>query len=332
MHSDKAVSKRLYKRYEKQSARGNEGYGFVAFTDTKVKVYERFQTENEVKAALKKNSDTHVLFHHRYPTSTENVVEAAHPIKVEHSELQYTYYVVHNGIISNPKSLKTAHEKLGYSYETELRTQYVTKNGTVYSGDVAFNDSEALAIELCRNIEKGTAVAAEGSAAFIVLQVSKNGKKAHKLYYGTNGGNPLTVDRNGTSLCIASEGGALKVASMSWHILDLHTNELATAPLDMKEYKVTTYAMGYGAYSPHYNYMPLENDEEEDTKTAPAYSTRTITELEKSIAEIEADIAIAKQVGDEIEIQDLEIEKEAIEQELLEEYDAITYGYSSARF
>ncbi len=332
MHSDKAVSKRLYKRYQKQSTRGNEGYGFVAFTDKKVKVYERFQTETEVHAALKQNNDTHVLFHHRFPTSTENVVEAAHPIKVQHDELQYTYYVVHNGVISNPKTLKTAHEKLGYNYETELRTQYVTKNGTVYSGGTAFNDSEALAIELCRNIEKGTKIEAEGSAAFIVLQVSKNGKKAHKLYYGTNGGNPLTVDRNGKKLCIASEGGALKVASMSWHILDLHTNELTTAPLDMKEYKVATYAMGYGAYNPHYNYMPLGNDEDEDVKTAPAYSNRTIKDLENTLTEIEADIAIARQVGDDIEVQDLEIEKDAIEQQLLEEYDAIAYGYTSVRF
>lgn len=61
MHSDKAVSKKLYKRYQKQSARGNEGYGFVAFTDKKVKVYERFQTETEVHTALKQNNDTHVL-------------------------------------------------------------------------------------------------------------------------------------------------------------------------------------------------------------------------------------------------------------------------------
>lgn len=206
---NKTAVKQVLKRYKAQKARGSEGFGYVAIKQSgRATESHRFMTEHEVRTKLESTKHSHILFHHRYPTSTPNVPESAHPIPVTHAELQYDYYVVHNGVITNDEKVKPEHDKLGYVYTTEICNQFVTQKGTVYNDGTQYNDSETLAIELARNIEGLTnKVKTEGSIAYIVLQMAKDTHQAIALYYGTNGGNTLTLDDTKEFTVIASEGG-----------------------------------------------------------------------------------------------------------------------------
>ena len=123
----KSVGKSVLKRYHKQKERGQEGYGFISLDLETLRVgqYVRKELEEDIVKellALKERPEKNnaILFHHRNPTSTVNLPECAHPIKVDNPELEHIYFVAHNGIISNTRDLKKQHEKLGYKYNTEL--------------------------------------------------------------------------------------------------------------------------------------------------------------------------------------------------------------------
>lgn len=205
----KSAVKQVLKRYAAQKSRGSEGFGYIGIKQSGNATREnRFMFEHEVKTALENTKLGTILFHHRYPTSTPNVPESAHPIRVSHAELQYDYSVVHNGVISNDEELKEAHEKLGYKYSTEMVLQYRTRKGHVFNDGIQWNDSEGLAIELARNIEGlSDKTDAKGAIAYIVLQIERQSQRVVAMYYGTNGGNPLTVTETKEFICIASQGG-----------------------------------------------------------------------------------------------------------------------------
>lgn len=201
----KNANKAILKRYEKQKSRGQSGFGFLGLDKNEIKNYCRTQDENAITALLKVNQYDEVLFHHRYPTSTPNIPECNHPIKVKNKLLDYVYYVVHNGHITNCDLLKEKHEKMGFKYSTELTTTFKIGN-TSYEGAKRFNDSEALAIELALFLEgKTIKIETTGDVAFIAIQ-TKN-KHAQKLYFGKNDGNPLTIENQKDFLAITSEGG-----------------------------------------------------------------------------------------------------------------------------
>lgn len=228
---NKPAQKQLLKRYSKQKHRGDEGFGYIAVKQSgNVSKLERFQFEHEMRAKLTDAKYQHILMHHRYPTSTPNLPEACHPIKVSHPELKFDYYVTHNGVLSNSEDLKPKHETLGYKYSTEIYTQYKARTGMVYHDSAVFNDSEAFAIEFARTLEgKQKKVNAKGTIAYIVLQVTKEGH-AEALYYGTNGGNPLTLQKTKEYVCIASEGGQAINDDVCYR-LDLATQESVEIPL-----------------------------------------------------------------------------------------------------
>jgi predicted glutamine amidotransferase len=308
----KPAKKTVLKRYSKQEDRGTEGFGYVSIEGGRVSEHKRYQSEAGVRKGLAECNASEILFHHRFPTSTINVPDAAHPILVEHKELKHSYYVVHNGVISNPDELRVQHVKQGYKYTTDILTQYKTARGKLYNGEVQYNDSEALAIELARTLEGlQEAVRARGSIAYIVMQVERASKKLEAVYYGTNGGNPLTISTGG-ALVIASEGG-IRIPDNVCHRLD---NEgTATVPLEMPVYyTATTYAAGY-----HYAY---DKDEEEYIpksigETLSGYDDENdLRELSLQREELLQSIAIAKQCGETDEQLELEIELEAIEEEI----------------
>lgn len=220
---------KLLKHYQKQRGRGVEGFGFVATSGDRV-VYRRSQFEGDIKTKLEKvrtnKKDVRdILFHHRYPTSTENITEASHPILVSHKELTNDYYVVHNGIISNCDTLKEKHEKLGYEYTTEIETYLRVKYGKrkEYTTGIEYNDSEALAIELARYKEGlQDSIEARGSIAFIMLEVEKGSTRPIALHYGRNEGNPLGVTLDDGHYILASEGDD-KIASDIFFTYDYAT-------------------------------------------------------------------------------------------------------------
>lgn len=172
-----------------------QGYGYVAVRGDDVREIERFREEKETLAMLRKNSEAgEILFHHRFPTSTPNVLEATHPIYVSNDRLKFDYFVAHNGVISNPTERRIAHEKLGYEYTTVVETHLVGKLSS-YLLKEQFNDSEALAIDLAEAIEnKSEKIESYGSIAFIVMQVDKETGKRVALYCGRNYSSPLCFE------------------------------------------------------------------------------------------------------------------------------------------
>lgn len=324
----KPAQDKILERYKKQSHRGTEGFGYVALDKSgNLQEYKRTQTETGIKKALKESDSEHILFHHRYPTSTVNVPEGAHPILVRNKELKNTYYVVHNGVISNPDVLRDEHLTQGYKYTTEIVSQYRTAKGRTYDGGVAFNDSEALAIELARTIEGlQPEVRAKGSIATIVFQMNKAGTKCLAVFYGTNGGNPLTITDTKDAFCIASEGGKA-VPANKMYCIDQVTGETSTVYVPMPEHY--SYTAGYGAHGGYVNY-PSNYDWEDELDTEDGGAVPEFTEADTNlwgndtaiksivdtIEDIESDLEIARQAGEQEEIEDLMIELEGVRGDL----------------
>lgn len=282
-----SAAKATLKRFHAQKERGTQGFGFVAFSlDTKeISHYIRQEDEaqitqvlNGLKALGEKTNA--ILFHHRNPTSTINIAECAHPIFVDHPELEYVYFVIHNGVISNDSTLKKEHENLGYKYTTEItKEESWTTSGSnpirySFPKEARFNDSEAAAIELARFIEgKSKKFAATGSMALVTLQVSRE-NKAVALYFGRNHQNPLYLEESDQSFCLKSVGSWADIVS---------TNKLYR--YDYQSCLTTEKECSFGdSYTPYYGKdwgkeiaapkeRSLYDDEEPVIHTAPAMST-----------------------------------------------------------
>lgn len=178
-------------QYQDQIDRGTKGFGIIAIGKDEYKIK---RATSEVKAIV----DLHfmekehiLLFHHRFPTSTQNNIAQTHPIKVSHDELKYDWLVMHNGVISNDDKLKKIHEEeLGYVYTTKEFTEFQMSEGGIWR----FNDSETFAIELARHLEeKEPAIRTKGSAAWSALKIDKKTDKPISILWGTNGHNPLNL-------------------------------------------------------------------------------------------------------------------------------------------
>ena len=216
----KRISKSIMKRYIAQKHRGSQGFGYVAFYKEgkggKISV-GRSVDEKGIRTHIMNENSSMIMFHHRLPTSTPNVEEATHPIFVSNEELDYDYFVVHNGVIRNADELRKKHEALGYVYttviETELMTKYTSKkNGASYyvegTKTEKFNDSEALAIEVARALDGMTSrIDTVGTVATIAWKVNKETGKLVSISYGHNAGNPMTISDNKDHFFLSSVGG-----------------------------------------------------------------------------------------------------------------------------
>lgn len=195
----------IIKRYKNQKSRGQQGFGFVAIKNNRVVAYVRAQHEDEIMKALRQQDAPEILFHHRFPTSTPNVEESAHPLLVEHPDLKYRYYIAHNGVIRNTDELYAKHAELGFKYSTELRYYFETARGERFEGDVEWNDSESLAIETALALEeKKKDIETKGAVALIGLKLDGD-RVVERLFY-RNDGNPLKLEENKHLLAISSEG------------------------------------------------------------------------------------------------------------------------------
>lgn len=300
------ANKQVAKRYSKQEHRGTDGFGYIGVKENgNISPLQRTQFEHEIRQKLNASTLTEILFHHRYPTSTPNVPESAHPLFVGHKELQYSYYVTHNGIISNDEDLKETHDALGYTYLTEIKTQYRTKKGHVYNSEVCFNDSEAFAIELARTIEGlQPECMAKGAIAYIAYQVDKISGKVIAVYFGTNGGNPLTLQWTKEFIAIASEGGKRIDDNKSFR-LDAATNTVSEVPVKLQA--MFTPKIGYNTtlsdfskprefidsrvYGDSFNWSQgSDKYVDNDTKGYTADEKLTLPELEEAISDIDEEI------------------------------------------
>ena len=235
--------KAVLKRYYHQKNRGSEGFGMVGFflPDLKVTHYIREAVEKKMEDRMDELKDKKlnaIMFHHRRPTSTPNILECAHPILVDNPELEDCYFVEHNGIIMNDIGLKGEHEKLGYVYDTQVSIVTEIRHSEkayLQSESTKFNDSESLAIELARFIEgKSEKMDARGAMAFVVLRCSKDGA-VKKLYYG-RGSNPLLLEADANGFCLRSEGGGRPVEMNKLFCYDYATKETTSVTCDLGGY------------------------------------------------------------------------------------------------
>lgn len=204
----KPANRSIRKRYFHQKERGQEGFGYIAIKDNRVVSYKRTQTEGEIMKALEKEDASEILFHHRFPTSTPNIPESAHPIFVSQpGKLDHDYLIVHNGVIQNADELKVTHEALGFKYRTELTTLARSSEGVEYEIDTEFNDSEALAIETALAVDgHKSLIGTRGTAAVIGFQVNEEGFVLNRFFY-RNEGNPLRIRNDAVMVSITSLGG-----------------------------------------------------------------------------------------------------------------------------
>lgn len=202
----KKAYKNVLKRYRAQQHRGKEGYGYVAIQDNKVVSYKRAVTELEIIKLMEKEVASEILFHHRLPTSTPNLEETAHPIKVSNHYLDHEYFFAHNGVIRNTEDLKKEHEKLGFRYNTELLEGIKSvSTGNMYVEKKRWNDSESLAIESALVIDgRQKAINTKGPAAVIGLKV-KGDVVVDRFFY-RNTMNPLCYHEDNVMIAITSLG------------------------------------------------------------------------------------------------------------------------------
>lgn len=210
----KPVAKTIKKKYKKQRSRGYEGFGFYMPETNRLTHNPR---EGRAMTLLRREKEaTEVLFHHRFPTSTENVRNACHPFSTK-DYFEHNYVGVHNGVLWNQRVLKAEHEEKGIKYVSEM------KNGT-------FNDSEALIYDLAMYIEgQVDYVSAVGSIAFIMVQRDKDGKPKN-LYFGRNEGNPLIMKHDKKGLTLSSVGSGEVVDPHTMHRFNYETQKITKSP------------------------------------------------------------------------------------------------------
>lgn len=211
----KPVNEQVFDQYAKQKHRGKEGFG----------IYDgehivKTPTEAKIVDWLAKKDSSLILFHHRYPTSTANTKQTAHPFSTKGYFGDNEYILVHNGHIHNAYSLKYEHEKLGIKYSG-------------LDGEFKFNDSEALLWDFALyqegQIDKPKAY---GNIAFICVKKYKG--KLDKLYFGRNN-NPLHMHKDKGGLLLSSEGKGDNIDAGK-----LYTFEYGTKNLTQKDLVFST--------------------------------------------------------------------------------------------
>jgi len=118
------INYKLKTIYKNQSSRGRSGSGCAVMRNGKLLRYrnddaDRFFIDIEqVKKAKAKKGDFY-CFHHRLPTSTENIAVANHPIRNEKKNI----YLIHNGVVSNAEKLHKELEARGHKFETAIERE-----------------------------------------------------------------------------------------------------------------------------------------------------------------------------------------------------------------
>lgn len=112
------VIRNLYNLFANQKSRGTQGAG-ISINNKKLIRYRTTDPYNLFNVYNKEIWDnvrtkSRVLFHHRYPTSTENEPRFNHPIANE----DRTIHVIHNGVIINDDAMYKGLLKKGHKFDT----------------------------------------------------------------------------------------------------------------------------------------------------------------------------------------------------------------------
>lgn len=217
--SGKPVNNVIINQYRRQISRGTEGFGVF---DGK-RVFKAAQEKRIFNwLGKKKNQKDMILFHHRWPTSTDNRRKAAHPFHTGNHFGDTKYVLVHNGSIDNAKELYKEHLELGIKYSSVLE-------------DGKFNDSEALLWDFALKMEKGEdALDAYGGIAFVAVKMVKEELK--ELYFARNWYKPLNMFMDDEGLMLSSTGQGEEIEQNT-----LYTYQYKTKKIDEKKFKVNSY-------------------------------------------------------------------------------------------
>lgn len=288
----KIANKMVAKRYFKQKDRGSDGFGFIYLLKNKIKT-KRATYEKNILELLEKTESQEILFHHRFPTSTPNFLEATHPIKVKNKCLKYNYYGVHNGVISNADDLQKKHKKLGFNYTTWMQEKMITRK-TEYYYNEQFNDSEALIIDFALYLEKKKKkIEAEGSMAFIIIQTDKKDNPL-KIFYARNSQNPLKLYKNKDFITVCSEGSGenIEIDMLHWYNYKTKENGIEKIELHKELSVINDYDYGYGFGKSYKNYSHKDDPFNSYTFTQEEYEKAytQIDELQNLIDDYETDL------------------------------------------
>ena len=289
--------KPIIKRYEKQKERGKEGFGFVSIDNRGyIGKVVRATKEADILAELRRVDAHTIMLHHRFPTSTPNYAEAAHPLKISDARYQHDYYVIHNGVIRNASTLFERQKKDGSVFMTEILESYrhtFVNTGEYYDFEDAtkFNDSEAFAIDLANLIEcRQSNIEAYGTISFIAIQTEKSGKVV-AVYYGHNDGNPLIEENDKTLFCLRSlgKGGGMRdVPTNKIYRLDWNTKEITYEEVTIGWVSsANDYANGYAkaVYVPSRSHPTSQDDHDynDDIKNFGFDATKVTTDSTYSL-------------------------------------------------
>lgn len=181
---------------------------------------KRSTTEKGIIEKLIRCQSNAILFHHRTPTSTDNVIESCHPFVVDTDKGKII--LVHNGVIHNAQALFKEHKELGIEYKS-------------LAGD-EFNDSESLAIDFARYISgEQKELKAHGWIAFIAYQTNKE-NEIEKIYFGKGTTAELNMKFTNKFLSVGSEVEGKEIKSNRLYIFDVKTKKLNSRKLEIRSY------------------------------------------------------------------------------------------------
>ncbi len=215
---NKPINRQIAEQYESQKTRGRQGFGVFDGTHNNL---IRKTKEEDILKWLSRYKSTDILFHHRLPTSTDNVKNACHPFSTQEF-FETNYVLIHNGSVRNAAELRKVHEKAGIQYYS-------------IQADARFNDSEALTWDVARYLEgEQEALESYGGIAFICIAI-KDGKK--KVHFARNT-SPLFMQVSRKRLFLASTQGIARdeVKSHTLYTFDFETKKLTQKPLYIKSY------------------------------------------------------------------------------------------------
>lgn len=232
------VNEEIINQYEDQFDRGQRGFGIITINKTGKFEIHRSTEPAKMMFDLHNNPSSMIIMHHRLPTSSRNKLQQTHPITVDNGSLKYKYLFIHNGCVMNSDILKKEHEELGFVYSTSVQR---TETNSEY------NDSESLAIEFARFVEKQkNKIDVSNYLAFICLQIDRTTDKVKRIYFGKNMGGSLNLAMDRKRIFLSSEGKGHAVDEEFIYHFDLKEFKLNKMKSKYTERQTTDY--NYGNY------------------------------------------------------------------------------------